>query len=203
MKRPLAALAATTLVLTLGLSACGSDDAGSGGMSDHSGMGGMHDSDSTDSAESHNDADATFVQSMIPHHEQAVMMAGLAADRASSPEVKDLASRIEAAQGPEIDTMKGWLEDWGVEPMTGHMSGMHDDMPGMMSDADMSALRKAQGADFDRQFLTMMIAHHEGAIEMARTELEDGEDADVKALATSIERAQTKEIAEMRQLLQS
>jgi uncharacterized protein (DUF305 family) len=74
-------------------------------------------------------------------------------------------------------------------------------MPGMMSDEDMTALEKATGAEFDQMFLTMMIEHHEGAIEMARTEQADGEYADAKALAEDIETAQTEEIQTMQGLL--
>ena len=202
MKRTLAALAATTM-LAAGLTACGSgDDATSG-------------SGSTSSS-AHDDADVTFVQSMIPHHEQAVRMAEMADDAAGSPEVRDLAERIKAAQGPEIETMQGWLEDWGVDEDShggmDHGDGMDgdgmggdgmDDMPGMMSDADLGDLGEADGAAFDRMFLTMMIAHHEGAIEMAETEIADGEDPDVVSLAKDIKAAQTEEIAQMRRLLGS
>ncbi len=153
----------------------------------------------------HNDADATFVQQMVPHHSQAVTMAALASTRASTADVKALAKRIEAAQGPEIMKMQGWLKDWGKATETtamGHSnmtgSGMGD---GMMSDADMSKLMKASGADFDRMFLTMMTKHHQGAVAMAKTELAKGKDKDAKALAQSIQDSQTKEITEMHALL--
>ena len=195
LKRTLAALAASTL-LVAGLSGCGDS---SDGTDTTQGSG-------DSSSSSHNDADVTFVQAMIPHHEQAVHMAEMADDAASSPEVRDLAERIKAAQGPEIETMQGWLEDWGVEEDShggDHGHGSDSGMPGMMSDADLDDLGRTDGNGFDRMFLTMMIAHHEGAIEMAETELADGEDADVKALARDIRTAQTKEIAEMRRLLRS
>jgi uncharacterized protein (DUF305 family) len=154
-----------------------------------------------DTAGEHNDADVTFAQDMIPHHRQAVEMAKLATDRAEDPRVLDLASRIEGAQDPEIEEMTGWLEDWdedvpaegGHESMTG--------MSGMMSAEDMDALEAASGTEFDRMFLTMMIEHHEGAVDMANTELDDGQFADALALARKIISAQEAEIAEMQGIL--
>jgi uncharacterized protein (DUF305 family) len=179
-----AVLAATMLVLT----ACGGED-------------------DSDTATGHNDADVTFARQMIPHHEQAIDMAKAAETRAETQEVKDLAADIEAAQDPEIETMTGWLESWGEDVPDGGMSDMDhgdmssDDMTGMMSDEDMSALEDATGPEFDQMFLTMMIEHHEGAIEMARTEQADGEFADAKDLAEDIETAQTEEIQTMQGLL--
>lgn len=166
-------------------------------------------------AADHNAADVTFAQDMIPHHQQAIEMAQLAEDRAASAEVKSLASAIEAAQDPEIETMTGWLESWGEDVPDSHMDmdmdemeGMGDDesddeMPGMMSDDDMADLEDAQGAAFDRMFLTMMIEHHEGAIEMAKTEQAEGEYDDAVTLAEKIETAQQAEIEAMNDLLAS
>ncbi len=165
--------------------------------------------DGTDNSAGHNDADVTFAQQMIPHHEQAIEMAELAETRAESQEVKDLAADIEAAQDPEIETMTGWLESWGEDVPDNSMSGMDhgdmssDDMPGMMSEADMAELEAASGAEFDQMFLTMMIEHHEGAIEMAKTEQSEGEYADAVELAEDIEAAQTEEIQTMQGLLKS
>lgn len=158
----------------------------------------------------HNDADVAFTRQMVPHHTQAVEMATLASSRASNANVKALAKRIEAAQGPEIMKMQGWLKDWGKATettamghsnMTGSSKGGSSLGDGMMSDADMSKLMKASGAGFDRMFLTMMTKHHQGAVAMARTELAKGKDKDAKALAQSIQDSQTKEITEMGSLL--
>lgn len=157
------------------------------------------------SSPSHNEADVTFATDMIPHHGQAITMAKLAATRASNPKVKSLAQRIEEAQDPEIKTMSGWLRSWGedVPPVDmGSMAG-HGSMPGMMSAEQMAALTKAKGAEFDRMFLMMMIAHHQGAVEMAKTEQKDGKHPDAKKLAAQIEKAQTAEIADMNALLGS
>jgi len=166
-------------------------------------------------AQAHNQADITFLQGMIPHHTQAVEMSKLAAQRASTPQVKDLAARIEAAQQPEIDQMNGLLQAWNasVSPTNGpSMTGMnhgdmggtgqpeHGSMPGMMSDQQMQQLDQVSGPAFDRMFLQMMIQHHQGAITMSKTELTDGQDPDAKALAQNIINAQQREITEMQTL---
>ena len=190
-------LAAIALLVTAGLTltACGEDP----------------DSDATnnDTSSAFNDADVTFAQQMIPHHEQAVEMAQLAQGRASSEEVLSLAEDIEAAQGPEIDTLQGWLETWGEEvPASGmeHGDMGHDSggtMSGMMDEEQMNDLMGASGADWDQMFLEMMTEHHEGAIEMAEVEVDQGENLDAVALAEKIISDQQAEITQMQQLLQS
>lgn len=149
----------------------------------------------------HNEADVSFAEMMIPHHEQAVEMSKLAATRADSQDVKELAAAIEAAQGPEIETMQGWLESWGEDGRSHEMT--HDEMPGMVDDATMGELGKASGAAFDELFLTAMIAHHEGAIAMAQSEQSDGVHKGAIAMAKDIIRTQNAEIKRMRGLLGS
>ena len=150
-----------------------------------------------------NDADVAFAQGMIPHHEQAVEMAELALDpkAAASAPVKDLATRIQQAQDPEIKQLQGWLKAWGKPEMdmSGGMAGHQ--MDGMMSAEDMEKLEQATGPAFDQQWLTMMIAHHDGAIEMANTEKAAGMNPDAKQLAEQIIAAQQAEIDEMNALL--
>ncbi len=148
-----------------------------------------------------NDADVAFVNGMIPHHRQAVEMAQMASGAGASPEVQDLADRIEAAQGPEIDTMTGFLEDWEQPVPDASDMGSMDDMDGMMSDSDMQELMALSGAEFDERFLMMMIEHHTGAIADAQREQQDGQNADAIDLAEQIEAAQVEEIAEMEGLL--
>lgn len=194
MKKTLAAFA---LMATAGLTltACGGDSADEAGG---------------DTSGDFNQADVTFAQQMIPHHEQAIEMAQMAQGRASSDEVLELADTIEAAQGPEIDTLQGWLESWGEEEPSGDMGGMDHgdmgddsgDMAGMMDEDEMSDLMAASGPDWDRMFLEMMIEHHEGAVEMAQVEVDEGENTDAVALATKIITDQQAEIAEMRRLLE-
>ena len=155
----------------------------------------------------HNDADVTFVQGMIPHHTQAVAMAQMATGQATSPQVKDLAARIQKAQGPEIEQLRGLLGSWGVAEAadvggTGGMDqGGMSAMSGMMTPDQMIQLGQASGNAFDRLFLQMMTAHHTGAVAMAETELRDGRSSDAKALAQRILDAQRGEITEMKGLL--
>lgn len=170
---------------------------------DHSGMPGMTHGASTPATGSAqgsaNDADAMFATMMIGHHQQAVDMSDtLLAKTGVDPRVADLATRIKAAQAPEIATMRDWLDGWGV-PSAAPGSMGHGD--GMMSETDMAALEAASGAEAGKLFLQQMIAHHEGAVEMARTEKGDGKDPRAVALASTIIDAQTVEIAEMKGLL--
>jgi uncharacterized protein (DUF305 family) len=167
----------------------------------------------TRSGEAHNQADAMFAQHMIPHHQQAIEMSDmLLAKQGIDPRVSELANQIKAAQGPEIDQMQGWLNQWGGPrmpmpsgDMPGHgsmptMSGMPG-MSGMMSEQDMTALQNAQGVEASKLFLTQMIAHHEGAITMAQTEIRDGQYPAAVELARAIVTAQQKEIDTMKGLL--
>lgn len=160
----------------------------------------------TPAAGPHNQADVTFATDMIPHHSQAVEMADMALKQATSSEVRSLATQIKQAQDPEIQTMSGWLTGWGemVPSATMSMGGMDHSMgsgTGMMSDADMNALGAASGAAFDRMWVSMMVEHHTGAVEMAKAELTDGQNSDAKSLAQSIVTSQTAEIATLKQLL--
>jgi uncharacterized protein (DUF305 family) len=159
-------------------------------------------------------ADIAFAQLMIPHHQQAIEMADLAATNATSPEVKALAAQIKAAQDPEITIMSTWLGDWGA-PMTmpgTDPSGMPTDSmdgmdmggvgaAGMMSSQDMNNLAMATGTDFDSMWLQMMIAHHQGAISMAEQVAATTTNPDVKALADAIASGQDAEISTMQTLL--
>lgn len=144
-------------------------------------------------------SDAMFAQMMIPHHEQAVEMSALAEPNGASPEIVELAAQISAAQGPEIDQMAAMLERWGVPQMMDH-SGHQ--MAGMVSDEDMDRLREATGPAFDRLFLELMIAHHEGAIDMTVDPLANGTDPELQTLLAAIVEAQTAEIAEMQGMLE-
>ena len=147
-------------------------------------------------ASAHNDADVMFAQDMIPHHQQAVEMAGMALEQTKNPQVVDLARRIKKAQDPEMMQMRGFLKDWGKSAMGNEDHGMS----GMMSAADMKRLGTARDAAFDKLFLQMMTMHHQGAVKMAQTEQADGKSTPAKKLAAAIIEAQNKEIAEMKQL---
>ena len=173
--------------------------AGCGGSHDMSDMGMATPSSTTGASP----ADAMFAQMMIPHHEQAVEMSTLAETRASSPQIKELAAEIKAAQQPEIDQMTAWLEEWGMPVMSGmDAMGEHGGhgMSGMLTDEQMQQLADAQGPEFDRLFAEFMILHHEGAIDMAE-DVVDSKDPRVAALAQAILTTQAEEIAQMRAFL--
>ncbi len=163
-------------------------------------------STSNTQAAGHNQTDVTFAQQMIPHHQQALDMAKLVSGHTTNAKVTDLAGRIEKAQDPEIQQMTGWLGQWGAAPTTtgtSDMPGMGGGsaMAGMMSDQDMQQLGQAKGAAFDKMWLQMMTQHHQGAIDMAKTELSQGASSDAKTLAQKIIDGQQAEITEMKGLL--
>lgn len=187
-------LVGALFVMAALLSACGSED-----------NGGVIEQGEQSSEAPHNAADVNFAQMMIPHHQQAIEMAELAADQAESQEVKDLAAQIEAAQAPEIETMKGWLEDWDepLEGSGGMEMGEGGGMNGMMSEEQMASLEAASGAQFDELFLTQMREHHVSAVMMAEEELEMGEFPEAKELAQTIIDTQQAEIVEIDRLLEA
>ncbi|AZM76300.1 DUF305 domain-containing protein [Streptomyces sp. KPB2] len=192
-----AAAGAAALVLA----ACGGSGDGDG-PAGHNG----HDATAAPSASAsqgqHNAADVAFAKGMIPHHRQAVEMAGLAPDRAQSAEVKKLAADIEKAQDPEIKTLSGWLTSWGEEvPAEGAMDHSMHDMGGMMTAEEMTELENASGKAFDTAFMEMMIKHHEGAVEMAKTEQADGAYGPATRMAGEIISSQSAEIEQMNGLL--
>ena len=153
-------------------------------------------------------SDVAFMQHMIVHHQQAVEMAVLVKDRTNTAELVTIAGRIESSQADEIAFMKAWLSERG-EPvedpmMKGHGEHMHHMMKGMASPDQMKALAAAKGVEFDRQFLTLMIAHHEGAVDMVEKLLdEDGTAADpvLYQFVGDIDSEQTTEITRMDKLL--
>ena len=190
--------ASAAVVLALGLAACGSSDhttMGSGVTPSHS-------------ASTHNTvgnaADAAFLTAMIPHHQQALHMADMALSQSDDQKVKELAATIKNEQDPEITQMQQWL-DSGDFPSAdpSHSSGMGgmDDMDGtadgMMSNEDMDTLMGLQGMDFDDMWLTMMIAHHEGAITMSKKVLVTTSDERIRTLANTTINGQTAEITTM------
>ncbi|GIH26421.1 lipoprotein [Acrocarpospora phusangensis] len=141
-------------------------------------------------------ADVRFAELMIPHHRQALEMAGLVAGRTGDRGIAALARRVEAAQRPEVTVLTSWLAALGRVPSHDHPDGY-----GMATLTEMNRLRTARNADFDRLFLTLMIRHHEGALTMAAEELRDGEDRLMRTLATDIARGQRVEIGRMRGML--
>jgi uncharacterized protein (DUF305 family) len=201
MITPRLRLATGALALTTLLAACGDSTEPAGGGSTTTATG------AEQAAQEHNEADTMFAQMMIVHHEGAVEMAQLAQEQAVTPEVQELAGQIEQAQGPEIELMQSWLQQWG-EPAAsdGDMAGMdHGDMGGMemdgMSQQDaMAELQGLSGEAFDARFLELMIEHHRGAVTMAQTALDEGQHPDVQELAEKVVTDQEAEIEQMEQL---
>jgi len=150
-----------------------------------------------------NDDDVMFAQMMIPHHEQAIEMSDIALDPTvmAGDVVKNLALKIKAAQDPEIQQMTGFLSLWNKSLTMDESMDHSDMMSGMLSAEELSRLSTLRGADFDRAWLTGMIAHHEGAVEMAEAVLKDGVNTAVRELADAIIKGQEAEIAEMRNLI--
>lgn len=199
MQKTALTLGAAVTAVALAVAGC-SNSTGSRSATASSPTGSPSSSTSAAVAADHNQADATFAQQMILHHQQAVQMSDmLLAKQGIDPRVVNLANQIKAAQGPEIQTMQGSLTKWGVPaapPPTARM-------PGMMSDQDMAALQNAQGVQASKTFLNQMIQHHHGAITMAQTELTSGQNSDAIALAKSISTSQQQEITTMQNILSS
>ncbi|WP_341947193.1 DUF305 domain-containing protein [Microbacterium sp. LWH11-1.2] len=190
------AIAALTLTALLALTGC----AGTAGSGD--GMPGMdhgsNPSASADAADA-NDADIMFASMMKEHHAQAIEMSDILLSKDGVDDrVLSLAEEIKAAQEPEIRKMDQWLDDWGAD--VDNMGGM-DHGNGMMSDEDMQALEDATGAEAGRLFLEQMIQHHEGAVDMAQDEVDNGQNSDAVALAETIIESQTTEITTMKEIL--
>ena len=213
-RRTLTTLGSALLSFSLLLTACGStDDQPTAGTSSEA-----------PSDTEHNDADVAFGNGMIPHHAQALAMVDLTRGRPMSEDFAALTEQIRTAQAPEIETMSGWLTSWGEDiPATsrdhvngsdadtgdmGDLEGMDgmdgmDEMPGMMSDADMGRLEASSNVEFEKLFLEMMIQHHEGAIEMAQQELDEGRFQPALDLAQAIIDGQTAEIEQMQGMMGS
>ena len=165
----------------------------------------------SDVSAEHDSNDVIFAQMMIPHHQQALDMSRTLLAKDGIPQdVRTLAERIVAAQGPEIDRMNQMLQAWG-EPAVTESNGMgmdHGPMDdgagnGMMDDEQMRRLGAAAGPDAARLYLQQMIQHHRGAIVMAQNEADNGQNPQAIALARNIIEAQKAEINEMEGMLVS
>jgi uncharacterized protein (DUF305 family) len=158
-------------------------------------------------------ADARFMTGMIGHHAQAIVMAGWAPSHGASPSIQTLCARIINAQRDEIATMQRWLGDRGLpvpEPSPGPMkmsvNGVEHEMlmPGMLTEDQMHQLDQARGPEFDRRFLTFMIQHHKGAVQMVKELFESygaAQDDLVFKFASDVNVDQTTEIARMERML--
>ena len=159
------------------------------------GIGMKYDSQSTEL----NGSEAMFLQMMIPHHQQAILLSDIAISTSKNSEVVKLAKQIKSAQSPEITQMKAWLKSAGLGEDPGH--SMHS-MAGMLSDREIDQLKSANGNDFDNLFLKGMIAHHQGAVDMAEM-IENSQNSELKSFGERIKTAQSKEIELMNEMLRS
>ncbi len=149
-------------------------------------------------------SDAQFMRDMIPHHQQALEISRLAPDRTNSPQLLEIAGKIEAAQGDEIAFMEQWLTSRGESIDQSHAHTGHHATKGMATEAQMASLAAASGVEFDRQFLSLMIAHHEGAIDMVEALMEQpgsAYDPTLFEFTTDVINDQSKEIELMHGLL--
>ncbi|HKS07234.1 MAG TPA: DUF305 domain-containing protein [Gemmatimonadaceae bacterium] len=148
-------------------------------------------------------ADVQFMQGMIAHHAQAIFMTQLAESRTTNARLLFLARKIDQSQMPEITLMQDWLaRNEQHVPDTSSYHSMH--MPGMLTLPQVDSLKGARGAEFDRQFLALMIQHHEGAIQMVKDLFATkgaAQDPDVSGFAGDVDQVQTAEIDLMRRML--
>ncbi|QDQ98702.1 DUF305 domain-containing protein [Tomitella fengzijianii] len=233
--KPVLAVSAVA-VSALVLAGCGSGDADSDAAATPTASVGAtaaegDGNEGTDAAQAQfNDDDVAFVEGMYPHHAQAIEMTDMVDGRTDNADLIALAQQIDAAQGPEMDTMTTMFEQWGLPAPTadgghdmGDMGGGHDmgdgadssdsadngqdqgghEMTGMMTDEQMDQLMAASGPEFDRMWLEMMIQHHEGAVEMSQEVLGSGTNPQVQKMAQAIIDGQEAEIGQMQEMLQS
>jgi uncharacterized protein (DUF305 family) len=151
-------------------------------------------------------ADVTFMQGMIGHHQQALEMVVLIADRTSRDDMKLLGRRIELSQVDEIQMMQEWLKARSQALPDPHAHHQHGAtlMPGMLTMEEMSTLQAAKGVEFDRLFLEGMIKHHGGALTMVRDLFATpraGQDGDIFAFASDVEADQQMEMDRMGSML--
>jgi len=159
----------------------------------------------------HSPADTQFMQNMIMHHAQAVEMTALIDSHTENKDLRTLGARISRSQADEIKFMKRWLtaRDESTSPPMHHMPGMNMSshqmlMPGMLTEKQMAALRKARGQEFDKLFLSGMIQHHNGALIMVKELFDNagaGQDAELFNFVTDVDSGQRAEIRIMQTML--
>jgi uncharacterized protein (DUF305 family) len=194
---------AIALAAVVSLAACSNDDDSGHDMASMPSATEIEEQESSAQGDLFNRQDMMFAQMMVPHHEQAIEMSDVILVKDGvDPQIVDLGNQIKGAQGPEIEQLSTWLEEWG-SPMAESGSMDHGSMDGMMGEEDMQALQDAQGAEAGRLFLEQMIVHHQGAIEMAQVQVDEGRHDDAVAMAQQIVETQQAEISTMEDLLAS
>lgn len=196
---PIARVVAAVFAVVL-LAGCGSSGSSSGGAAPTS-------TDTpviTGEPAGFNDHDVTFAQQMIDHHRQAVAMAKLVPDRSTNAQLAALAARIAEEQQSEINTLNVFLVQWNEQPKLGQadQDAPDQNMPGMVDRATITRLESLRGPEFDRLWLQAMVGHHQGAIEMAKTEISTGENVDATSMAKTMVSTQQAEIGQMNTMLE-
>lgn len=207
---PASAVLASAFMMVIGVSGAGAQAA----APDSSEASAIAEARADSARYPYTDADIKFMSGMIPHHAQAIVMAGWAPTHGASPAVLTLCSRIINSQRDEIHLMQTWLRDRNQpvpQPDSSgtvmmDMNGMRMPMvmPGMLTPEQMKELNAAHGQDFDRLFLQFMIQHHHGAVSMVQDLFATNgaaQDLIVFKLATGINADQTTEIARMQRML--
>jgi uncharacterized protein (DUF305 family) len=190
--RGLALLAGAAGAAVVLMAGCGGDDAPDGG--------GANPPAAEATAAAFNDADVTFAQQMIPHHQQVVDMATLAETKASNADLKKLAADMKAADSTMVAGLTTMLTTWG-KPTTMEGGMAHGSMPGMTSEKDMDMLESTSGTEFDRMFIQMMITHHNGSMQLAVDQQSTGSNAEAKNMAGQMHETQTEQVAKLQEIL--
>lgn len=154
---------------------------------------------------SHGEDDVLFVRDMLHHHSQAIEMTGFVVDRTDDEDVRLLAERMDISQTDEMAVLEKWLQDRGEPVRDPDASHAHsaESMPGLLTDAEMAQLEAAEGEEFDILFLTFMIKHHQGAIQMVQElyAAGGGQETEIDTFARHVEGDQSIEIKRMQQML--
>jgi uncharacterized protein (DUF305 family) len=186
-----ALITAASLATALVLAACGGNTDNPGAASGSTNNPPAATQSGSTAAKSWNDADVSFAQMMIADHKMVVDMAAIAETKASSSQLKTLATQMKSGQNESITQLTAMLKTWG-KPTTGDMAGMN--MPGAMTEADMAELKAMKGMEFDMMFAKMMVEHHNGSIQMCRDELTNGLSAEAKAMANEMIKTETAQV---------
>ena len=147
----------------------------------------------------HNGTDVMFLQMMIAHHGQGLEMTKLAAQKATRPEIKQLAAAIDLTQAEEVRIMTSWLKSWNEPTAVSHDMSAHTDHGGLPATGpeQIAALGKASGADFDRTFLALMSGHQGAAAEMTNLVTSGGQNPETKEIARRIKESRQAQVAQM------
>ncbi len=158
-------------------------------------------SSTQDKASSHNRADVVFATHMIPHHQQGADLSAMVPAHSTNADLTKLAASIASTQMSEIKSLANLVTQWSTQSDADTRGPADTAMTGMVSQATMTKLGTLTGPDFDKLWLQSMISHHQGAIEMAKTEASGGNNPDAIAMANKMASAQQAEVDQMTKML--